>query len=233
MSTMNYWQLATTLASVVSAIAIVAGTAFVMVQLRQAEKDRFFSVMSHLFEIWQRPDFQDDQLFLLHKLPATTWDELIRDGRGERAERVFHRVGGFYDRVGLLVKKKVVDRDTMLPTIAGYAIAVWQRIEPLVQEARKRENAFLFEHFEQLLPECRECYVPSMQSARPPTQVEVEFVEPKEARRLLDQDAAQMLDVRKLADGPKIRGALSAEPNELTGWLSVLSPDKPVITYCS
>src|SRR5262249_1190910 len=39
---------------------------------------------------------------------------------------------------------------------------VWHRIQPLVKELRLRENALLFENYEMLLPECRECYVPGI-----------------------------------------------------------------------
>ena len=34
-----------------------------------------------------------------------------------------------------------------------------------MKELRLRENAVLFENYEALLPECRECYVPGIESA--------------------------------------------------------------------
>jgi hypothetical protein len=36
-----------------------------------------------------------------------------------------HRVGGFYDRVGNLIRHKLINEDDILHTIGGYAIAVW------------------------------------------------------------------------------------------------------------
>jgi len=136
----------------------------VVIQLRQAARERYFSVTAHLFEIWQSPEFQHDQLFILHKLPSTSWDEFCAQGRGERAERAIHRVGGFYDRIGNLVRHGLIRKDDILPTVGGYAVAVWQRIQPLVKELRLRENALLFENYESLLPECRDCYVPGIGS---------------------------------------------------------------------
>ncbi|MGH8013614.1 MAG: DUF4760 domain-containing protein, partial [Candidatus Binataceae bacterium] len=152
----------TALATIVSAIAVAASAAFVVVQLRQAARDRYFTITSHLFEIWQSPEFQEDQLFILHKLSCTNWEEFVRGGRGERAERALHRVGGFYDRVGNLIRNGLIRQDDILPTVGGFAIAVWQRIEPIVRELRIRENAFLFQNYETVLPNCRECYVPSV-----------------------------------------------------------------------
>jgi len=134
------WQADEAIATIVSSVAIVAGAIFVVIQLRQAARDRYFTITANLFEIWQSSQFQDDQLFLLHKLNAVSWDEFVANGRGERAERALHRVAGFYDRVGNLIRNGLIREDDILPTLGGFAIAVWQRIEPIVQEARRREN---------------------------------------------------------------------------------------------
>lgn len=161
------WQVAAAVATVVSTVAFAVSAIVVMLQLRQASRERYFSVTSHLFEIWQSPEFQHDQLFLLHKLPQTTWEDFCALGRGEHAERAIHRVGGYYDRIGNLVRHNLIQKHDILPTIGGYAVAVWYRIEPLVKELRLRENAVLFQNYESLLPECQECYVPGIGHSAP------------------------------------------------------------------
>src|SRR6266403_5026474 len=172
------WQVAAAIATVVSTVAFAASAIVVVLQLRQASRERYFSVTAHLFEIWQSPEFQHDQLFLLHKLPRSTWEDFCALGRGEHAERAIHRVGGYYDRVGNLVRHNLIRKDEILPTIGGYAVAVWYRIQPLVKEFRLRENAVLFQNYESLLPECHECYVPGLEafSAAPATLSMVEAV---------------------------------------------------------
>ena len=156
------WQVAAAIATVVSTLAFIASAIVVVLQLRQAARERYFSITAHLFEIWQSSDFQHDQVFLLHKLNCATWDQFCRLGRGERADVAIHRVGGYYDRVGNLVRHNLIDKQDILPTIGGYAVAVWHRIEPLVKELRLRENALLFENYEALLPDCHECYAPGI-----------------------------------------------------------------------
>jgi hypothetical protein len=103
----------------------------------------------------------------LHELKDPTWENFCAPGRGKRTERALHRVGGYYDRVGNLVRHNLIRRQEILPTVGGNAVAVWSRIEPLVKELRLRENAVLFENYEWLLPECQECYVPALAHPRP------------------------------------------------------------------
>jgi hypothetical protein len=256
------WEIDSAIATVISSVAIVASAIFVVIQLRQAARDRYFTITSHLFEIWQSPDFREDELYLLHKLSAQGWDDFIASGRGERAERALHRVGGFYDRVGNLVQHGLIDKDDILPTIGGFALAVWQRIEILVVEARRRENSFLFQNFEAVLPACRECFIPSAAEVeaeaalarsaargRPTREglahrvwfsipvsmmdFRTRRVEPIQAKRLLDAGRAQILDVTRIPALIGISGAIHPIPRDLSGWLSMVDKAKDVITYCT
>src|SRR5229473_1738918 len=190
------WQVDAAIASIVSAMAVVASTIFLVVQLRQAARERYFEITAHLFQIWQSTEFQEDQLFLLHKLPASTWEEFVANGRGERAERALHRVGGFYDRIGSLIRRKLIRDEDMLPT-------------------------------------CRECYVPLATDAAATPVKDVDLIEPDEARRLLGQNAAIMLDVSRDNTNGHTSGSVGSTPNDLTGWLAAIKPGKDVITYCT
>jgi hypothetical protein len=226
-----YWEIVSTAANWVSAIAIVAGAVFVVVELRQAAKDRYLTLTSELFQIWHSREFQDDQLFLLHKLPSTSWSEFIASGRGEDAERALQRVGGFYDRLGNLVRAKLIRQEEILPTVGGDAIRVWQKIEPLVREARQTENSLLFQNYEAVLPNCLECYVPIIQ--RESSMAEAERIEPEVLKKMVDAGNTVILDVSKAPEEKKLRGAVRATPNDLVGWLKLIPPGKDVVTYCT
>jgi hypothetical protein len=251
--TIHNWQMVDALASVVSAMAILAGTIFVIIELRQAKTDRNFAISSHLFELWQSPEFQADQLFLLHKLPATDWEAFIGLGRGDAAERAFHRVGGFYDRVGHLVLKGLIKQEDILPTIGGDAVAVWTRIEGLVRTARRRENPFLFQNYEAVLPSCIECYYPNLvgsstangKSANAnvsPTEGvaagseadDVKRVEPNELYDFVRAGTATVIDVSAHENPERIQGAMRADPNELSGWLKLIKGSEGIVgLYCT
>jgi len=66
-----HWQIISAMASVISIVAIVAGTGFIVLELRQASQDRYIHLVSDLFQVWHSRDFQEDQLYLLHHMPAT------------------------------------------------------------------------------------------------------------------------------------------------------------------
>lgn len=208
------WQVAAAIATVVSTVAFAASAIVVVLQLRQAARERYFSVTAHLFEIWQSPEFQHDQLFLLHKLPCSTWEDFCALGRGEHAERAIHRVGGYYDRVGNLVRHNLIHKEDILPTIGGYAVAVWYRIEPLVKELRLRENAVLFQNYESLLPECQECYVPGIGHLTTAEAASASGVKTGESARACTIEQAPTVE-------PRLVNGLEAQPgfsvNEYTG----------------
>lgn len=157
------WTALTALASIVSAFAFLLGTIVVALQLRHMAKDRFVAATGSLFEIWQSREFQEAQLWILHRLEERTWNDFLIKHRGDFGEGAFHRVGGFYNRVGTLTTRHLIDKDVTLRTMGGYAIAVWRRIEPLVLEARRVEHSNLFEDFERMLPDCFACYAPTLE----------------------------------------------------------------------
>ena len=60
------------------------------------------------------------------------------------------------------MRHNLIRKGEILPAIGGYGVAVWYRIQPLVNELRLRENSVLFENYESLLPDCHDCYVPAL-----------------------------------------------------------------------
>ncbi len=185
------WTVLNALASIVSAIAFLGGTIVVALQLRHMAKDRFVAATGSLFEIWESREFQEAQMWILHRLEERTWEEFLAKHRGDFGEGAFHRVGGFYNRVGTLITRRLIDRDVTLRTMGGYAIAVWRKIEPLVREARRVEHSNLFEDFERMLPDCFDCYVPQLEVPAPVAlEGDRSFVETEReaARRIIARD---------------------------------------------
>ena len=240
------WDAITAIATVISMFAFVATALYIRAELRAQEKDRFLNITNELFTVWQSREFMEAQLWLLHRLESATWSEFVEAHRADFGEMAFHRVGSFYDRVGTLVRLGMVDEAEILSTIAPHAIGVWQKIEPLVREARRIENSVLFDDFERLLPACHECYVPKLGKGgkvRPFALIQAdriapERIAPEEVRAMVARgEAVTPLDTRwpaQVAKQPAMpSGAVHISAEEVEQRLGELPKERTVIVYCA
>ncbi len=236
------WTILTAVATLISMVAYIVTALYIRAELKGLEKDRYLSITSEIFTIWQSKEFMEAQLWLLHKLQATTWQEFVEAHRGDFGELAFHRVGAFYDRVGTLVRMQLIDEKEILSTVGGYAIAVWQKIDPLVQEARRIENSVLFDDFERLLPSCYECYVPALgQNARVNpfslTQPAPKITQAALKQRLDRGEPVTILDVRREAQRQKderiLPHAIVIPPDEIEQRYVELPQNREVVVYCA
>ena len=239
-----FWNALNAIASTISMIAFVVTAIYIRGQLKSLEKDRLITITHSLFEVWQSNDFLKSQFWLLHKMKESNWAAFVESHRGDEGELAFHRVGSFYDRVGSLVMLDLIRKEQILPTVGGHAIAVWQRIEPLVKEARRIENSELFVNFERLLPACHDCYVPSLGAgvAVHPFSIEqpVVKVTPEElSRRLIlgGTTCLTVIDARQPAqihlDPETIPGALMILPSEINLRIGEIPRGRDVVVFCA
>lgn len=242
------WNALTAVATAVSMIAVVFTTLYIRAELKALEKDRYLAATHELFAVWQSKEFMDAQLWLLHRLKETTWPEFVAAHRGDAGEAAFHRVGAFYDRVGTLVRLGLIRQDEILVTVGGYAIAVWQKISPLVREARRLEHSTLFADFERLLPACHECYAPGLGLqdsspllpglAMPAEGAGADRMTVRELHARLERgEPITVLDVRHPAqvagDRRRLPGALALPADEVASRYRELPSDRAVVAYCS
>jgi hypothetical protein len=134
-----------------------------VVQLRRQEQESFVSTTASLYQVWADDDFQRALQWVLYELNAPTWKAFMDQNRGQYGERAFLRIGSYFNRVGYLVTHRMLGHNDriLLDNVAGQAIEVWDKIGPLVLEARLVENSTMFTDFERMLPDCYACYVPS------------------------------------------------------------------------
>ena len=246
------WTILTAIGTLVSMVAYIVTALYIRAELKALEKDRYLNVTSELFTIWQNVEFMQAQMWLLYKLQEATWSEFVTSHRGDYGEIAFHRVGSFYDRVGTLIEMKLINEKELLSTLGGYAIAVWNRIEPLVMEARKIENSALFDGFEKMLPSCYECYVPSLATGpgkepEPPRTLEVKQFKVNKNPSMITVDRLKakvdkgdpivILDVRQtkhVKDDPrKLPGEVYIPPDEIDKRYLELPKEKEIDVYCA
>ena len=238
-----FWTIISAVAAVISTITYILTAIYVRDQLMGQRKDRYLHVTTELFSNWQDRDFMEAQLWLVHRLQEQEWTSFIARHRCDYGEIAFHRVGSFYDRVGTLVRLGFVNEQEILTTIGGHAIAVWNKIEPLVRQARATENSELFRDFERMLPSCHACYVPALSISTP---VAPRIVQPADdikidittlSQRVDRSDPPTILDVRQAAhvdqDRRVLPQAIYIPPDKIESRYAELPPDRDVIAYCT
>ena len=238
------WNAISAVAAVISTVAIVVSALYVRAQLKNASKDRYLAITNQLFAVWETSEFMAAQLWLVHRLRETSWEDFVKAHRGDVGEAAFHRVGAFYDRVGLLIRLGFVNVDDILPTVGGYAIAVWQKVGPLVYQARALEHSTLFTEFERMLPACQECYVPTVAAGAqvrlftPSSVAESPRIDLATLRKRLDAgEPLTLLDVRRadqVAHEPAtLPGAVVMPAEEVEKHYQALSSDREVVAFCA
>jgi hypothetical protein len=237
-----FWDAVTAIASTVSMVAFVLTAIYIRDQLKGQQQDRYLNITSDLFGIWQSRDFMEMQLWLIHRMEETAWRDFVAKHRCDYGEVAFHRVGSFYDRVGTLVRLGFVNDREILETVGGYAIAVWNKIEPLVREARRIENSDLFHDFERLLPVCRECYVPTLSRDAAVKPFSIHQPEPTislaEVKQKLDgHEPLTLLDVRhptQVREDPRrLPRAIHIPADQVDGRENELDVHRLIAVYCA
>jgi hypothetical protein len=146
-------------AAILSALAGVSATVFILLQLRHMEQHRDLEVSMKLFE-WAESE-------RLHK--AFRWVEeqfqfenyekyKAEEAKSFEVSDYPYEVEAFFEEVGFLVVKKFVDLNIIVDRLGSYIIADWKRLEPWILALRKEKGDETFgEHFQKLYQKTVEC----------------------------------------------------------------------------
>jgi hypothetical protein len=146
-------------AAILSALAGVSATVFILLQLRHMEHHRDLEVSMKLFE-WAESE-------RLHK--AFRWVEeefqfenyekyKAKEDKSFEVSDYPYVVEAFFEEVGFLVVKKFVDLDIIVDRLGSYIIADWKRLEPWILALRKEKGDETFgEHFQKLYQKTVKC----------------------------------------------------------------------------
>jgi len=138
--------------AVLSALAGISATVFILLQLRHMDQHRDLEISMKLFE-WAETD-------RLRK--AFRWVEKeFQFGDYEKykveVEENFevsdypYQVEAFFEEVGFLVNRKLVDIDVIVDRLGAYVISNWKKLEPWILALRKERGDKTFgEHFQKL-----------------------------------------------------------------------------------
>jgi hypothetical protein len=139
-------------ATILSAVAGISATVFILLQLRHMDKHRDLEISMKIFDWaeterlrkafrWVERDFQFDDY------------ERYKSEVEENFEvsDYPYQVEAFFEEVGFLVDKKFVDIDVIVDRLGAYIISNWKKLEPWIIVLRKeRADKTFGEHFQKL-----------------------------------------------------------------------------------
>jgi hypothetical protein len=140
------------LTAVLSALAGVSATVFILLQLRHMDRHRDLEISMKLFDWaeteglrrafrWVEREFQFEDF---EKYKAVV-------EKNFEASDYPYRVEAFFEEVGFLVNKKFVDIDVIVDRLGGYIVSNWKKLEPWILVMRKeRDDKTFGEHFQKL-----------------------------------------------------------------------------------
>lgn len=140
-----------TVSVLLAAASVVAVSAFYSFQIWHQTRLRRADLLLRLYATWDSLEFQ-------HAFHQVYWAEFHDyDSFLERVEgrrEVGSYVSAFYDQIGVLLRDKLIDYDLVDDLLGNSAIQLWEKVAPVIREARARsDDDRLYEHFELLYGE--------------------------------------------------------------------------------
>ena len=143
-------------AAQVGTLLVVAGTAIAAIaQLRHLRASNELEALLTLTEQLRQPDLQRALRFVQIELDARLDDtafrrELAALGYVDARMHPEMDACNWFDRVGALVKNRLIDEGTFLDLFSRLVTYYWGRLEPVVALLRRERGAGQYENFEYL-----------------------------------------------------------------------------------
>ena len=138
--------------AILSALAGISAAVFLIIQLRHNDKHKDLEISMKLFE-WAETDRLRKALRWVEK--DFHFEDL--DKYKAEVEENFevsdypYQTEAFFEQVGFLVNKNLVDIDVIVDRLGSYTISNWEKLKPWIIAMRKERNDRTFgEHFEKL-----------------------------------------------------------------------------------
>ena len=145
---------ATAYSIVIASMSVVLGVVLAIIQLRDQNKSRQAHLFMEIYGQFSRSGFLDFSLRMMEAFRSHKQDSLPEFWEKNRDKSL--SVLSFYEGVGVLVKRKLVDINLVADLISGPCMRLWEAIQPWV--IRRRENGKrpqTWEHIEYLYHQIR------------------------------------------------------------------------------
>ncbi len=143
------------ISAAVAVISVVVGVIFAIFQMRDAARTRhtgliiqlnpalkvtMSEVIEYITKIWSL-EFKD-------------FEEYLENYGDPLSDKALHTITGYYDGLGFLLHKRLIDIETIEYILSGSSTGVWEKLKPITEGMRKQYSMpELFKWFEYLYNE--------------------------------------------------------------------------------
>jgi hypothetical protein len=135
---------------VIAAASVVAASTFYGFQIRNQVRVRKTDLVMRLYATWDSLEFQK-AFHTVYWADFDDYDSAMAITGGERQLWTF--LLSFYDQVGVLLRRHLIEFDMVDDLLGNSTRQLWEKVEPMIREARERYDPRLYEHFEFLYDE--------------------------------------------------------------------------------
>lgn len=140
------------LTAILSALAGVAATLFILLQLRHMDRHRDLEISMKLFDWAETEGLRKAFRWVEREFQFEDFERYKAEvEKNFEASDYPYRVEAFFEEVGFLVNKKFVDIDVIVDRLGAYITSNWKKLEPWILVMRKeRDDKTFGEHFQRL-----------------------------------------------------------------------------------
>jgi len=141
--------------AVVAAISVVVGVIFAIFQMRDAAKTRHTELIIQLNPALKVTINEIvEAVNKIWNLEFKDYKEYLENYGDPLSDKALFMTTGYYDGLGFLLHKRLIDVDTIEYILSGSSTGVWEKLKPIIEGTRKHYNMpELFKWFEYLYEE--------------------------------------------------------------------------------
>lgn len=136
---------------VIAAASVIAASIFYSFQIRNQTRVRKADLILRLYATFDSLEFQK-AFHAIYWADIHDYDSAIEALEGQRHVGTY--LFTFYDQVGVLLRRGLIDLDLVDALLGNSARQLWEKVAGVIEEARVRSgDPRLYEHFEYLYSE--------------------------------------------------------------------------------
>ncbi len=129
------------ISAAVAAISVVVGVIFAIFQMRDAARTRHTGLIIQLNPALKVSMSEViENISKIWNLEFKDYKEYLENYGDPLSDKALHTVTGYYDGLGFLLYKRLIDIDTIEYILSGSTAGVWEKLKPIIEGMRKQYN---------------------------------------------------------------------------------------------